>query len=69
MPKRSTKGALDSWADLNKFLLDADEGECVQLSSEERRGRRRQQFLLRIHSRFNKVRAENERLRIKEDVS
>lgn len=55
---------LHTWTGLNDFLRDADEAACRKLLKEELRGRRRQMFLKRIHSRLNKVRADAERLEL-----
>lgn len=52
---------LQTWVALNNALRDADEKLCMQLLKEEKAGRQRRQFLLRIHSRLNKVRADRER--------
>lgn len=52
---------LQTWVALNDALRDADEKLCMQLLKEEKAGRQRRQFLLRIHSRLNKVRADRER--------
>jgi hypothetical protein len=53
--------SLQSWLALNQELRGADEGHCRALLKEEQAGRRRRQFLKRIHSRLNKVRADRER--------
>lgn len=52
---------LSSWINLNSALKGADEDYCNQLLSHERANKRRKQFMLRIHSRLNKVRADRER--------
>ena len=49
------------WKSLNDQLREADEGDCRRLLSDELNGRRRQRYLLRIHSRLNYVRAHRER--------
>lgn len=53
--------ALMSWVSLNEALREADLKRCVVLLSTEKNGRARKQFLKRIHSRLNKVRADTER--------
>ena len=53
--------ALMSWVSLNEALREADLKRCMVLLSTEKNGRKRKQFLKRIHSRLNKVRADNER--------
>lgn len=60
--KKSVKNEnLQTWVALNDALRSADEKLCMQLLKEEKAGRQRRQFLLRIHSRLNKVRADRER--------
>lgn len=56
---QSTKNL--SWKDLNALLADAEEKDCQQLLASEKKGARRKQYMLRIHSRLNKVRADRER--------
>ena len=53
--------ALKSWIALNDVLREADLKTCVKLLEAEKEGRRRAQFLKRIHARLNKVRADRER--------
>jgi hypothetical protein len=52
---------LRTWVSLNVAMLDADEKYCKALLKEELAGRKRVRFILRIHSRLNKVRAKRER--------
>lgn len=52
---------LGTWKALNKHLLKADVAECHRLIHLELCGKLRLVYLLRIHSRLNKVRAEQER--------
>lgn len=52
---------LASWNDLVEFITTADEQQCLALLNAEKRGPQRLTFLLRIHSRLNKVRADRER--------
>jgi phosphopantothenate synthetase len=61
MKKIITNPALKSWVRLNTKLKNADEETCSKLLSEEKIGRARRQFIKRIHSRLNKVRADRER--------
>lgn len=61
MEKPDLKKALATWTDLNAVILTADEQLCQLLMKEELKTKRRKQFLLRIHSRFNRVRADRER--------
>lgn len=60
MAKRENP-VLRTWLTLNDFLANAGEEDCRKLIREEQKGRNRKQFLLRIHSRLNKVRAHRER--------
>lgn len=61
MKKLITNEALMTWDLLNATLRGADERTCQTLLKAEQRGRKRKQFLKRIHSRLNKARADRER--------
>ena len=61
--------ALRSWVSLNDAIRKADEDRCNDLLQEELAGRRRRQFIMRIHSRINKVRADRERLELADKAS
>lgn len=50
-----------AWTDLNEILIQSDLETSTKLLEAERAGRRRKQFMLRIHSRINKLRAADER--------
>lgn len=54
---------LTSWLALNAYLQhpQATEEHVRRLLDDELAGRRRRTFLLRIHSRYNKLRADRER--------
>ena len=55
-----------SWNELNAVVRKATENTCnALLLSERKPGRRRRQYLLRIHSRLNKVRADRERAELR----
>ena len=54
----------DTWRALNDLLRGADEKTCRKLLKKEQDGRRRTRFILRIHSRLNKARADRERLEL-----
>lgn len=69
MQKADVTMALSTWASLNQFMGDASVGDCVQLLKAEAAGKRRKQFMLRIHSRLNKVRADTERLELQSLVT
>lgn len=51
-----------SWLELNAWLKTATEAQVVKaLATEKKRKPRRVQFVKRIHSRLNKMRADRER--------
>lgn len=52
---------LDNWEKCNEFLRDATEDQAKGLLAAEKRGKRRVQYLLRIHARYNRERARRER--------
>ena len=52
---------LKSWVNLNAHLRNASVSDCERLLKSEASGKNRLTFLRRIHSRLNKVRADNER--------
>lgn len=54
-------GLLRTWIGLNEKIQALSEKECWQLLELERRGRARPTFLLRIHSRANRLRYLRER--------
>lgn len=64
MKKPVKHQALVSWVALNNAIRDADEQTCRELLKLEQAGRKRKMFLLRIHSRLNKVRADRERVEL-----
>lgn len=53
--------ALESWISLNDHIMQAGKEECERLLKIEKANRKRKQFISRIHSRLNKVRADQER--------
>lgn len=53
-----------TWATLNEALKNATEEECWALLENEKKTARRAQFMMRIHSRANKLRAARERLEL-----
>jgi hypothetical protein len=55
------KEALESWASLNTFLRSATEEDAKKVLDAEKKGARRELFLLRAHARFNRERAQRER--------
>ncbi len=58
--------ALRSWTALNNVVRTADEKTCNQLMEEELKGQKRRMFVMRIHSRMNKIRADRERSELRE---
>lgn len=52
---------IKDWQALNKRLLDATENDCLQLMRAEKGGKCRKSWLVRIHHRLNKLRAQRER--------
>ena len=60
-----TDEVLKTWKALNDVLRSAKEPACRVLLDAELDGKRRLMFLLRIHSRINKVRADQERSELK----
>lgn len=56
-----TAEALANWEGCNDFLREATELQAKALLEHEQAGKRRVQYLLRIHARFNRERAKRER--------
>lgn len=53
---------LKTWKGLNEHLQNSDEAECQRLLKAEQKGPRKSKtIMLRIHSRFNYLRAHRER--------
>ena len=69
MKKPVASPALRSWVALNDVVREADESVCEILLEEELKGRKRKQFIKRIHSRLNKVRADRERAELEAKMS
>ncbi len=57
----SNPNPLSSWVAMNEALKTLSEEECWELLRQEKKGQRRAQFMLRIHGRANKLRAEREK--------
>lgn len=65
-PSAAPAWALETWKDLNDYLRTCDEaGTLALLELEKARTRPRRQFVLRVHSRLNRLRAERERVELK----
>lgn len=60
--------ALSTWEKLNATLMSGDESDARVLLRAEMAGRKRKQFMLRIHSRLNYLRACRERQEIMEGL-
>jgi hypothetical protein len=56
-----TPPELATWIALNEALMGGDLALAERLLKEESKGKKRKMFLLRIHSRINKLRAADER--------
>lgn len=65
--KRETVASKD-WKVLNDFLRTCDEKGAQKKLREEQKGPQRETFLLRIHSRLNKLRADRERNELQKKV-
>lgn len=52
---------LDNWIGLNKGLKQLNEEEAKELLEVERKGQKRQSYLLRIYGRYNTLRTKRER--------
>ena len=59
--KSNLAAVLTNWELCNDYLRDASEDEAKALLTLEQSGKRRIQYLLRLHARFNKERAKRER--------
>lgn len=69
MAKKEIKNpVLKTWVALNEALRGADEEYCKKLMYEEMKGRQREQFIKRIHSRLNKARADREREELNKEL-
>lgn len=58
---RVTAAALNTWDSCNDMLRDATEEEALEMLNMERSGKARQQYLIRIHARYNLKRGARER--------
>ena len=59
--KKLIDQALETWIGLNEVLMTSNEADAQALLDAETGGKNRRMFLLRIHSRLNKLRAQRER--------
>lgn len=67
--KPLTNPVLKTWEALNDYIINADQAECEKLLTEELKGRARTMFVFRIHSRLNRVRADEERQQLREKIN
>ncbi len=67
MAKRGTVASKD-WKTLNDFLRTCDEKGALKRLAEEKKTHKRETFMLRIHSRLNKLRADRERNELQKKV-
>jgi superfamily I DNA and RNA helicase len=66
---KTTSPQLASWIALNEALMNGDLALAERLLKEESKGKKRKMFLLRIHSRINRLRATNERAALMKKVT
>lgn len=66
--KPITDPALMSWGALNESIMQMDENQAQALLKKELAGRKRSQFVKRIHSRINKLRADRERAELEAKI-
>lgn len=53
-----------NWLELNEWLRTATEEEALDALTQEQHGAKRQEYLRRLHSKVNVLRAERERKEI-----
>ncbi len=56
-----TAAALANWETVKDALRDATEEQAMEMLKAEKAGKARVQYLLRIHARMNRQRAQRER--------
>lgn len=56
--------ALVSWVALNDAIMSGDLALAQALLKEEKANKKRKQFMMRLHSRINKLRADEERAQL-----
>jgi hypothetical protein len=52
---------LTEWEQLNLILMNSDKSSVEKLLNQELKNKKRKIFVLRIHSRLNRLRADEER--------
>lgn len=68
MATSSSLPELATWIELNAALMAGDLALAERLLKAEKAGKKRKMFLLRIHSRINKLRADAERAKLLEGL-
>lgn len=64
--RRIENPILETWSSLNQYVMVTDDEKALAaLLKVEQAGKARKQFILRIHSRINRLRAARERLEFK----
>ena len=61
IPAKVIAEVLGNWVACNEFLRSCTEADAAALLKTEQAGKRRVQYLMRIHSKMNKERARRER--------
>jgi hypothetical protein len=61
-------GGVDSmkWVELNKLLMRMQEKDLLHMLEDEMEGKNRKTYILRIHKRYNILRAKRERREMKQ---
>lgn len=57
-----------TWKTLNECIMDLNEEQCWDLLDQEKKGKKRIQFLARIYGRASKLRIQRERRELMENV-
>ena len=60
----ATAAAMANWPAFNEYLRDCSEKEALSALNRERDGKARVQYLLRAHARWNRLRAQRERVEL-----
>lgn len=58
-----------TWTSLNAKLKEVSEKEAADMLTHERKGKRRLQFMMRMHGRFNSLRTARERKEIAQSAA
>jgi hypothetical protein len=63
-----TRIPASNWRDLNEQLMSCDLKDCFKAMQVEMLGPRRLRFMIRIHSRLNRLRAAEEREQLRNNT-